>query len=140
MSEQIGDGLTEAVDWSHEDRSAPDHPGARRRLGSLGLDEDVEHLTDRAFLGDGFSKRQMRLDLVAVATAVFVLHHVAALGQVGDDAVGAALGDTQRRGDVAQAHPGVVGDAHEDPSMVGEEAPLGHGVYILAQMFLEIYC
>ena len=94
--------------------------------GRLGLDEDVEHLADRAFLGDGFWERKMRLDLVAVAAAVLVLDHVAACGEVGDDAVGAALGDVQRRGDVAQAHPGVVGDAHEDPSVVGEEAPLRH--------------
>ena len=49
---------------------------------------------------------------------------LAGVGQVRDDAVGAALGDPQRGGDVAWAHPGVVGDAQQGPSMVGEEAPL----------------
>ena len=81
----------------------------------------------------------MRLDLVAVATAVLVLHDVAAGGEVGDDAVGAAFGDAHRRGDVAQAHAGVVGDAHEDPCMVGEEAPLCHREQS-SQLFLEEYC
>ena len=75
--------------------------GALSWSGRLGLDEDVEHLADRAFLGDGFWERKMRFDLVPVAAAVLVLHHVAACGEVGDDAVGAALGDVQRRGDVA---------------------------------------
>ena len=54
------------------------HPDARRRW-TFGVDQDVEHLTDRAFLGDRFSERQMRLDLVAVAPAVLDLHDVAPL-------------------------------------------------------------
>ena len=81
----------------------------------------------------------MGLDLVAVATAVLLLHHVAACGEVGDDAVGAALRDVQCRGDVAQAAPGIVGDAHEDPSMVGKEASFRHGVHP-SSLFPEIYC
>jgi hypothetical protein len=39
---------------------------------------------------------------VAVAAAVLLLDDVAGLGQVGDDAVGAALGDAQAGRDVAQ--------------------------------------
>ena len=100
--------------------------GSSSWFGRLGVDEDVEHLADRAFLGDGFWESKMRLDLVAVAAAVLVLDHVATSGEVADDAVGPALGDVQRRGDVAQAHPGIVGDAHEDPCVVGEEAPFRH--------------
>jgi hypothetical protein len=46
----------------------------------------------------------VRLDLVAVAAAVFPLHHVAGRGQVGDDAVGAALGNAHAGRDVAQPH------------------------------------
>ena len=47
------------------------------------------------FAGGGFGQREVRLDLVAVAAAVFVLDHVAGCRQVGDDAVGAALGDVR---------------------------------------------
>ena len=35
----------------------------------------------------GFGQREVRLDLVAVAAAVFVLDQVAGCGQVGDDAL-----------------------------------------------------
>jgi hypothetical protein len=49
---------------------------------------------------------------------------LAGFGQGRDDAVCAARGDAKRGGDVASAHPGVVGDAQQGPSMVGEEAPL----------------
>src|SRR5690242_20334995 len=39
------------------------------------------------------AKRQVGLDLVAVAAAVLVLDHIPGLGEIGDDAVGGALGD-----------------------------------------------
>jgi hypothetical protein len=41
----------------------------------------------------GFGQREVRLDLVAAAAAVFLLDDLAGLGQLGDDAAGAALGD-----------------------------------------------
>src|SRR5947208_7922466 len=47
-------------------------------------------------------RMMLRLDLVAVAAAVFLLDHVAGSGQAGDDAAGAALGDAQAGRDVAQ--------------------------------------
>ena len=68
----------------------------------------------------------MCLDLVAVAAAVFLLRHVADCGQVGDDAVGAALGDARAGRDVAQPHALVVGDAQQAPGMAGREIPALH--------------
>jgi len=50
---------------------------------------------DGEFPGGGSGQREAGLNLVAVAAAVFLLDHVAGLGQVGDDAAGAALGDAQ---------------------------------------------
>jgi hypothetical protein len=68
----------------------------------------------------------MGLDAVAIAAAVLVLDDVVGFGEVSDDGKGAAFGDAQRRGDVTQAYPGVVGDADEGPGMVAEEASLRH--------------
>ena len=78
------------------------------------------------FVGGGFGQREVRLDLVAVAAAVFVLDHVAGCGQVGDDAVGAALGDVQAGRDVARPRARVVGDAQQHPGVAGQEAPARH--------------
>jgi hypothetical protein len=64
------------------------------------------------------------LDPVAVAAAVFVLDDVSGLGEVGEDAVGGALGDACSGRDVAQPYARVVGDAQQDPGVVGEEAPV----------------
>ena len=47
---------------------------------------------DGGFLAGGFGQREVRLDLVAVAAAVFLLRRAAGCGQAGDDAVGAAPG------------------------------------------------
>src|SRR5207248_5133513 len=71
-------------------------------------------------------QRQVRLDLVAVAAAVLLLHEVPGLSQISDDAVGAALGDAHPGSDVAQSHAGVVGDAQQHPGVVGQEAPVCH--------------
>ena len=68
----------------------------------------------------------MRLDLVAVAAAVLLLHDVPGLSQIGDDTVGAALGDAHPGRDVAQPHARVVGDAQQHPGMVGQETPPLH--------------
>ena len=46
-------------------------------------------------------------------TAVLLFDDVAACGEVGDDAVGAAFGDAHAGGDVAQSHAGVVSDAQQ---------------------------
>ncbi len=77
-------------------------------------------------------QRQVRLDLVAVAAAVLLLDEVAGCGQVGDDAVGAALGDVQADGDiqaggdVAQPRARVVCDAHQHPGVAGQETSVRH--------------
>ena len=93
------------------------------RLGTHGLrgrrDPD-------AALPDRLRERQVGLDLVAVAAAVLLLDDVPGLGEIGDDAVGGALGDARPGRDVAQPHARVVGDAQQHPGVVGQEAPLRH--------------
>jgi len=80
----------------------------------------------------------VRLNLIAVAAAVFLLDHVPGLGQVGDDAVRAALGDPQVGGDVPQPRAWILGDAQQDAGVVGQEAPALH--FVNVPQFLETYC
>jgi hypothetical protein len=80
----------------------------------------------------------VRLDLVAVAAAVFLLDHVPGLGQVRDDAVRAALGDPQAGSDVPQPCVWILGDAQQDAGVIGQEAPPLHPANI--PQFLEIHC
>jgi hypothetical protein len=65
-------------------------PGAVR-AGPVVAREEGQDFADGAFPAGGFGQRQVRLDLAAVAAAVLLLDEVAGSGQVGDDAVGAAL-------------------------------------------------
>jgi hypothetical protein len=81
-------------------------PGSGQLRPRAGAREEGGDFADGGFLGGGFGQREVRLDLAAVAAAVFVLDHVAGCGQVGDDAVRAALGDVQARRDVARPRPG----------------------------------
>src|SRR5271155_40382 len=98
--------------------------------------EQVDDLTDGWLPGAWLGYRQVSLDLVAVAAAVLVRDHVAGLGEVGDDAVSAALGDAQAGRDVAQPRVRVAGDVQQDPGVVGQEAPLRHAANLL-HFFLE---
>src|SRR5258705_13517482 len=54
----------------------------------------------------GPPRRPRPQPLVAVAAAVFLLRRVAGCGQVGDDAVGAALAAARAGRDVAEPHTG----------------------------------
>ena len=88
--------------------------------------EQGDDLADRRLPGAWLGYRQVSLDLVAVAAAVSLGDHVTSFGQVGDDAVGAALGDAQAGRDVPQSCARVAGDVQQDPGVVGQEAPLRH--------------
>jgi len=74
-----------------------------------GAREPGQDAADGGLLAGGFGQREVRLDLVAVAAAVFLLRRVAGCGQVGDDAVGAALGAARAGRDVAEPHARVAG-------------------------------
>jgi hypothetical protein len=93
---------------------------------------------ESVFAGGGFGQREVRLDLVSVAAAVFVLDHVAGCGQVGEDAVGAALGDVQAGCDVAQPRVRVASDAQRHPGVAAQEAPSRHPENVF--IFPEICC
>jgi len=69
---------------------------------------------------------KVRLDVVAVATAVLLLHHVARFRQVDDNPVGGALGDVERRCEVPKARVRIVGDEHQRARVVRQEAPVTH--------------
>ena len=113
--------------------SAPARRAAARLAGAsrlllLGVPahQDGQDVADGGLAAHGVGQRQVRLDLVAVAASVFLLDHVAGPGQVGDDPVGAALGDPEGGGDVAQAGARVLGDAQQDAGVIGQEAPALH--------------
>src|SRR5690349_291444 len=92
----------------------------------MGTGQEGQDLPDGAVPPVRFWRREVRLDVVAVAAAVLLLGHVPGLDQAGDDAEGAALGDVQAGRDVAQAYPGVMRDQQQNPRMGGQEGPARH--------------
>jgi len=88
--------------------------------------KELEYLTDGAFRTRGFWQRQVVLDLVAIASPIALLEHIAGVGEISDDPEGRALRDPQRRRDVTQTNAGIPRDAQQHPRVVGEEAPLRH--------------
>ena len=80
---------------SGSDAVASGRPGPGQLQSRAGAREQGQDVADGGFLAGGFGQRKARLDLVAVAAAVFLLRHVAGCGQVGDDAVSAVLGATR---------------------------------------------
>jgi hypothetical protein len=86
-----------------------------------------------------WGERQGGLDPVAVAAAIFVLDDVPGPDEIGDDAVGGALGDARPGRDVAQPHARVVGDAQQHPGVVGQELQSATPASYRS-LFPEIYC
>src|ERR1700683_670678 len=88
--------------------------------------QEGQDLADGALPPVRFWRREVRLDVVAVASAGLLLDHVAGLDQIRNDAEGAAFGDVQAGCDVAQAHAGVMGDEQENPGVISQEGPACH--------------
>lgn len=99
-----------------------------RHLASKGT-QDVPN--DLVSVG-GLWKRQVVLNLIAIATSVSLLHDVAGFGQIVDNSVGTPFGEVETGRDIAQAHLRIASDAEECPTMVAEESPSGHGGIIPA--------
>jgi hypothetical protein len=94
-------------------RTAAQIPEAGSGAGQLQSRADARE-EGQGFAGGGFwlagSAAEVRLDLVAVAAAVFPVDHVAGYGQAGDDAAGAApagRGVAQLRAQGRAMHSGV---------------------------------
>src|SRR5207302_1429210 len=105
---------------------------ARRDLATA---EELEHLTDRAFLARGFRQRQVVLYLVAIAPPIALFDHVTRVGEICHHTKGGALGDPERRRDVAEADARVARDAQQRPRMVREEAPLRHRTILVMHLW-----
>ena len=94
--------------------------------GGVFVRQEGQDFADRAFSATGLGQGLVCLDLVAVAAPVLLLDDVAALDQVADDAVGAALGDAHVDRYVAQADAWVAGDTQHHLGVVGQETPAPH--------------
>jgi hypothetical protein len=87
------------------------------------VDQHGEKFADRAFSPNGAIEGHVGLKLVAASATISFLDDVARFGEVSDDSKGASFRDTERGTDVPQPDPGIVGDAEQDSSVVGQEAP-----------------
>jgi hypothetical protein len=83
----------------------------------------AQELADAMGLLQRMAKRAVRIDLVVIPPPPPSAPEVARLDQVGDDRLGGPFGDADLVGDVATAYGGIVGDAHHDVAVIGEERP-----------------
>jgi len=96
-------------------RSVVPDAGSVRAGGSVtrsgGADQELQDVPDGVIRDVGLWQREVRLDAVVVASAYLALDDVARFDQVGDDAMGTALGDVDAGCDLAQASLRVGRDA-----------------------------
>jgi hypothetical protein len=79
----------------------------------------LEQFSHRTLLHERVPQRQLWLDLVAVPAAISLPQDIPLLDQLGEDLVGAPLGDADRGGDVAQANTRIIDHAQEHVSVGG---------------------
>lgn len=80
----------------------------------------------------------MILYLVAVATTLSLLEDVPGFGEIRHDGVRVSLGDAEVHRNIAEPYFGVVSDAEQSSTVVGEQAPVGHGANV--PEIIEIDC
>jgi hypothetical protein len=102
----------------------------------LGPPKSVQQLTHLTLTDKRMAKGQLGLDLVAVAAPMPLAQNVALLDQLGEDFVGAALGDANRSRNIAQSDAGILSDAEQNVGVVGEEVPTGN--YLAGHLDLPI--
>jgi hypothetical protein len=74
----------------------------------------------------GFGQGQVFLHPIPVAPPVLFLDHVPGLREIVDEIKGPPFCDSQARGEVAQAHIRVIGEAQQDPPVIGKKTQCGH--------------
>ena len=71
------------------------------RLGAVVGSQCLEQFANLVVALEGMPKRQLRVELVAVAPPVPLAREVPVFHKFGDDALGGAFGDAHRFGDVS---------------------------------------
>ena len=66
----------------------------------------------------------MSTDFVAIASSDFHFHDVTRLYEIVQNCVNATLRNACRRGDIAQATVGVLGDGQQDVAVSGQQRPV----------------
>jgi len=88
----------------------------------LQLQESQEFADLVAALG-GVTHGDVGVDAVVVSTTGPFALHVAGFDQVGDDALGGSLGDSDALADITESRVRVAVEAEKDLGVVGEEPP-----------------
>jgi hypothetical protein len=70
------------------------------------------------------AKRKLHDHLVAISPALPLSQDVAVRDELRKNPMRSALGDADSSCDVTESRPGVMGDANENVSVIGEEIPL----------------
>ncbi len=91
---------------------------------AAGLLQQSEEFADLGVLFERVPEGEFGVDLIGVAAADAAGRDVAFLHEVGDDALGGALGDADFGGNILNARFRILGDAQKHVGVVGEESPV----------------
>ena len=85
--------------------------------------EESKEFADVVALLGGVAHGDVGVDAIAVSAADSFAHDVAGFDQVGDDALGGSLGDSDALADITESRVRVAVEAEKDLGVVGEEPP-----------------
>ncbi len=103
----------------------PLHRRPRRLTRGIGS-KRYEKLANLVVAFQRMPKRQLRVELIAVAPSIASTREIAVCDEFGHDALGGTFGNAHFSGDIAQPHPGIFGNAQQNVRVISEEGPVGH--------------
>lgn len=74
----------------------------------------------------GMPKRQLRVELVAVAPPIASTREIAVCDEFCDDALAGTFGNAHGFGDIPQPHTGIFGNTQQNMRVISEKGPVGH--------------
>ena len=97
-----------------------------RRLNTVLGPKRYEKLADLVVAFQGMAKRQLWVELIAVAPSIALTSEIAVCDEFGDDALSGTFGNAHCYCDIAQSYPGIFGNAQQNVRVISQKSPVGH--------------
>ena len=85
-----------------------------------------EKLTNLVVAFQGMPKRQLWVELIAVAPSIAATREIAVCDEFSDDALGGTFGNAHFSCDIAQPYSGIFRNAQQNVRVISEKGPVGH--------------
>lgn len=102
------------------------HPARSWRLHTVVRSKRYKQIANLVVVFQWMPKRQLWVELIAVAPPIALTREIAVCDKFSDDALGSPLGNAHCSGDIPQPHPRIFGNTQQKVRVMSEKGPVSH--------------